>query len=154
MARTLASMTLSRRQLLVRTVSSIGLLGSSNLFATPDDLAAALKSIAGDNEITQGSLTLSLPQIAENGHSVPVSVRVDMDINKEQYVESIAIFASENPNLNVLTFNFTAASGEVFAATRMRLARTQEVVAVAKLSDGSLVSDTRLVNVTIGGCGA
>ncbi len=147
-------MKLSRRQLLANTVSSIGLLGTSNVFATPDDLAAALKAIAGDGEITTGPLTLSLPEIAENGHSVPVSVSVDMDINEQNFVESVAIFAPENPNLTVLTFNFTAASGEAFAATRMRLARTQNVVAVAKLSDGSVISDTQFVSVTIGGCGA
>lgn len=148
------TMTYSRRQILARTLGSIGLIGSSNLIATPDDLAAALQAIAGDSEIEQGALKLTLPAIAENGHSVPVSVSVDMDIDEKRYVESIVILASENPNLTVLSFNFSAASGEVFAATRMRLAKTQDVVAVAKLSDGSVISDTQFVNVTVGGCGA
>lgn len=147
-------MNLSRRQLLASTVSTMGLLGTTKVFARPEDLEAAIKAIAGNSVVTQGALTLNLPEIAENGHSVPVSVNVDIDINEDRYVESIAIFAPENPNLEILTFNFSAASGEVFAATRMRLARTQEVVAIAKLNDGTVISDTQFVNVTIGGCGA
>ena len=74
-------------------------------------------------------------------------------MTEDSYVESVAIFAEDNPNPEVITFNFTPASGEAFASTRMRLARTQNVVAVAKMNDGTLFSDTRNVKVTIGGCG-
>jgi len=96
---------------------------------------------------------LNAPEIAENGNSVPVSVTVDSPMTADSYVESITLFAEENPLPQVITFNFSPASGEAFASTRMRLARTQNVIAVAKLSDGSVVSDTRNVKVTIGGCG-
>jgi len=84
---------------------------------------------------------------------VPVSISVDSPMNEEAYVESVSIFAEGNPLPEVVTFNFSQNSGEAFAATRMRLAQTQNVIAVAKLSDGSVLSDTRNVKVTIGGCG-
>ena len=74
-------------------------------------------------------------------------------MTEDSYVESVAIFADGNPNPEVVTFNFTPASGEAFASTRMRLAKTQNVVAVAKMSDGTVFSDTSNVKVTIGGCG-
>ncbi len=146
-------MNLNRRKLLVRTLGTIGLLGTSKVFATAEDVDAAIKAIAGDAEVTQGALTLNAPEIAENGNSVPISVSVDGEISDDSYVESVTIFADGNPRPEVITFNFTPLSGEAFAATRMRLAKTQNVIAVAKLSDGTVLSDTRNVKVTIGGCG-
>ena len=143
-----------RRKVLIAAISSSGLLGSSRVFATAEEVEAAIKSIVGDAEITQGALTLIIPQIAENGFSVPVSVTVESAMTKDSYVESVTIFAEENPNPEAITFNFTENSGEVFAATRMRLASTQNVVAVAKLNDGTVFTDSRYVEVTIGGCGA
>ena len=113
---------------------------------------AAIKSIVGEKEIGSGSLTLTVPEIAENGNSVPVSVSVDSPMTNDAFVDSVAIFTDRNPNPEVATFRFTSASGEAFATTRMRLVETQNVVAVAKLSDGTFVSDTRYVKVTIGGC--
>jgi len=146
-------MNLNRRRLLVSSLCTIGLLGTSRVFATAEDVDAAIKSIAGDAEVTTGALTLTAPEIAENGNSVPIAVTVDSPMADDAYVESVAIFADANPNPEVITFNFTPNSGEAYAATRMRLAKTQNVIAVAKLSDGSVVTDTRNVKVTIGGCG-
>jgi len=146
-------MNLSRRKMLVHTLGTIGVLGSAKVFATVEEVEAAIKSIAGDSEVTQGALTLNAPEIAENGNSVPVSIIVDSPMTEEAYVESVSIFAEGNPLPEVVTFNFSQNSGEAFAATRMRLAQTQNVIAVAKLSDGSVLSDTRNVKVTIGGCG-
>lgn len=148
-------MNINRRKLLGSTlgVAATALLGTSRVFATAEDVEAAIKSIAGDAEVGSGALTLTAPEIAENGNSVPISVNVDSPMTSDAYVESVAIFADGNPNPEVATFHFTPASGEAFATTRMRLAKTQNVVAVAKLSDGTVVSDTRNVKVTIGGCG-
>ena len=71
----------------------------------------------------------------------------------DDYVESVVILAEGNPLPSVATFNFSPASGEAVASTRMRLAKTQNVVAIAKMSNGAVFSDTREVKVTIGGCG-
>jgi len=147
-------MNLNRRKLLVRSLGVASLFGASQAFAKPEDVAAAIKTLAGDATVgTGGGLSLNAPEIAENGNSVPISVTVDSPMTADSYVESISLFAEGNPLPEVITFNFTPASGEAFASTRMRLARTQNVVAVAKMSDGSVVSDTRNVKVTIGGCG-
>lgn len=146
-------MNLNRRHFLIGSVSVASLVGASSVFAKPEDVEAAIKAIAGDATVGTGGVTLKTPEIAENGNSVPISVSVDSPMTEDSYVESIALFADGNPLPDVITFNFTPASGEAFAATRMRLAKTQNIVAVAKMSDGSVVSDTRNVKVTIGGCG-
>lgn len=146
----------TRRKLLggtlgVATASFFGGIPVAN--ASPEDVAAAVKAIAGDAEVSTGTVTLIAPEIAENGNSVPISVTVASPMTDDSYVESVTIFAEGNPSPEVATFNFTPASGEASASTRMRLAKTQNVVAVAKMSDGSVFSDTSNVKVTIGGCG-
>ena len=72
----------------------------------------------------------------------------------DDYVEAVMIVAEENPNPEVITFHFTPQSGVAYASTRMRLAKTQKVIAVAKTSNGSVFIDTRHIEVVIGGCGA
>ena len=145
-----------RRKLLISTLSSLGLLGTSSVFATVEEVEHAIQSIIGDAEadVKQGVVILNLPEIAENGHSVSLSVSIEDHATEGAHVESIVVFADGNPNPEVVTFNFTKYSGEAFVATRMRLARTQNVIALAKLSNGTLLSDSRFVEVTVGGCGA
>jgi len=149
-------MNLERRKLLGGTVgvATIGLFGGAkSAFATPEDVAAEIKAYAGDAQVGTGTVTLTTPEIAENGNSVPISVSVDSPMTEDNYVESVVVYAEGNPLPQVVTFNFSPASGEASASTRMRLAKTQNVVAVAKMSDGSVFIDTRNVKVTIGGCG-
>jgi len=148
------SMNLNRRQFITTAAGLAAAICGQQAFAKAEDVEAAIKAIAGDAEVgTGGGLKLNTPEIAENGNSVPVSVTVDSPMTEDSYVESVALFADGNPRPEVVSFNFTPASGEAFAATRMRLAKTQNIVAVAKMSDGSIVSETRNVKVTIGGCG-
>ena len=149
-------MNFERRKLLSGTigVATVGLFGgASQTFATPEDVAAEIKTYAGDATVGTGTVTLSAPEIAENGNSVPISISVESPMTDDDYVESVAVYAEGNPLPQVVTFNFSPASGEATASTRMRLAKTQNVVAVAKMSNGSVFSHTRNVKVTIGGCG-
>lgn len=146
-------MNLNRRKMLTTSFGIATLLCGRQVFAKPEDVEAAIKSIAGDIEVGTGAVKLNAPEIAENGNGVPISVTVDSPMTEDAYVESVALFADGNPLPEVVVFNFTPASGEAYASTRMRLAKTQNVVAVAKMSDGSVFSDTRNVKVTIGGCG-
>jgi sulfur-oxidizing protein SoxY len=74
-------------------------------------------------------------------------------MTEESYVESVMIVAEGNPNPEVITFNFSPLSGNADASTRMRLAKTQNVIAVARMNDGTVYTDTKNVKVTIGGCG-
>lgn len=126
---------------------------SGRSFATVEEVQQAIAEFGGGIEATRGALKLTMPEVAENGHSVPLSVMVDSPMTENDYVESIMILAENNPYARIATFHFTPASGVAKVSARMRLAETQNVVAVARLSDGSLLKDTKSIRVVIGGCG-
>ncbi|MEX5729355.1 sulfur-oxidizing protein SoxY [Rhodovulum iodosum] len=112
-------------------------------------LAAAEDRIAeftGGAATGEGGITLTTPEIAENGNTVPIEVDAPGAV-------SIMVLASGNPTPDVCTFNFGPLAGAQRASTRIRLAGTQDVVAVAKMADGSFVQAQNTVKVTIGGCG-
>ncbi|MGQ7791579.1 thiosulfate oxidation carrier protein SoxY [Faunimonas sp. B44] len=121
--------------------------------AAAEDTTKAIEEFSGGNAPQAGRVTLTAPEIAENGNTVPISVSVDGDLDAPDAVESVVIFAEGNPNPGVVTFFFTPLSGSAEASTRMRLAKTQNVIAVAKMRDGSVFMDKKEVKVTIGGCG-
>ncbi|MDA5094542.1 thiosulfate oxidation carrier protein SoxY [Aliiroseovarius sp. KMU-50] len=106
----------------------------------------AIAAFTGGAEIGEGGLTLTAPEIAENGNTVPVSVDAPG-------ASAIIILATGNPTPGVAQFNFGPAAGSQAASTRIRLAGTQDVVAIAKMADGSFVQAKSIVKVTIGGCG-
>jgi len=111
--------------------------------ATVEELTAAF---TGGATPGTGGITLTAPEIAENGNTVPVSVDAPGAV-------SIMLLAMGNPEPAVATFNFGPAAGSQTAATRIRLAKTQDVLALAKMVDGSVVQAQTTVKVTIGGCG-
>ena len=112
-----------------------------------------LKNLVGDAKPIEGKVSLELPEIAENGNTVPLTVSVESPMTSNDYVKAIHVIATENPQPGVATFRFSPLSGKASAATRMRLARTQEVIGLAELSDGRYLLGRRTVKVTIGGCG-
>lgn len=111
--------------------------------ASADDVIA---EFTGGAEVGTEGLTLTAPEIAENGNTVPVAVDAPG-------ATSIIIIATGNPTPAVAIFNFGPLAGAQSASTRIRLAGTQEVVAIAKMADGSFVQASSTVKVTIGGCG-
>ncbi len=113
----------------------------------------ALKKILGDAKPAETGITLEVPEIAENGNTVPFTLSVDSPMTEASHVKALHIFAAGNPQVGVASYNFTPASGKAAVSSRMRLARTQDVVAVAALSDGKFLIGRREVKVTIGGCG-
>jgi sulfur-oxidizing protein SoxY len=113
----------------------------------------ALKKVLGDATPAESGITLEVPEIAENGNTVPFSLAVDSPMTPESYVKTLHIFASGNPQVGVASYTFTPESGKAAISSRMRLARTQDIVAVAELSDGKFLIGRRGVKVTIGGCG-
>ncbi len=122
-------------------------------FASTEDVDKLLMEAGGGAMPEAGKITLTAPEIAENGNTVPISISVDSAMADGDMVESVTIYADGNPNPDVVTFHFTALSGAASASTRMRLAKTQNVVAVAKMADGKTYMDKKEVKVTIGGCG-
>ena len=111
--------------------------------AAADDMIAAF---TGGADVAEGGVTLTAPEIAENGNTVPVSVSAEG-------AEAILLMAAGNPTPDVATFKFGELSGSQSASTRIRLAGTQDVVAVAKMADGTFARASSTVKVTIGGCG-
>jgi sulfur-oxidizing protein SoxY len=150
-------MQVTRRHALGLSAGALALAAiGPGLNAARADEAATEKSLmefTGGKQPATGRITLNAPEIAENGNTVPVTVSVDSEMSESSYVESVVLLAEGNPNPAVATFHFTPMSGEASATTRMRLAGTQNVIAVAKMNDGSVFMDKKLVKVTIGGCG-
>jgi len=112
-------------------------------------MAAAEDKIAeftGGAAVGTGGLTLTTPEIAENGNTVPIEVDAPG-------ATAIMVLAAGNPTPEVATFNFGPLAGAQRASTRIRLSGTQDVIAVAKMQDGSFVQTSNTVKVTIGGCG-
>lgn len=149
-------MNMDRRQFVL--AGSAGLIVASisgmPTFAAEDATAAdRIKEFTGGVEPGSGKVSLTTPEIAENGNTVPISVEVDSAMDGDDMVESIMILADGNPRPEVVTFNFTAMSGVAAAKTRIRLAKTQNVIAIAKMKDGSFDMASNQVKVTIGGCG-
>lgn len=138
-------MILSRREALVLA------LGSVAAAAIPLPALArveeAVAAFTGGAAVTDGAgVTLTAPEIAENGNTVPVSVDAPG-------ASAIMVLAAGNPTPAVATFTFGELAGAHMASTRIRLSKTQDVIAIAKLADGSFVRTSSEVKVTIGGCG-
>ncbi|MEE9314484.1 MAG: thiosulfate oxidation carrier protein SoxY [Rhizobiaceae bacterium] len=113
----------------------------------------AIKAFTGGAAVAEGKVSLSTPEIAENGNTVPVEVSVESAMTADDYVAEVLILADGNPSPGVATFKFTPMSGVAEASTRIRLSKTQNVIAVAKMSNGSFFMQKKSVKVTIGGCG-
>ncbi len=136
-----------------RTVCRIG-LGAATLALAPalpalagtDAVEEAIAAFTGGATPGDGGIELTTPEIAENGNTVPVEVSADG-------AAAILLLAAGNPNPGVATFKFGKLAPNRSAATRIRLAQTQDVIAVAELESGAFTMVKRTVKVTIGGCG-
>lgn len=101
----------------------------------------------------QGKLVLDIPEIAENGNTVPFTLSAESPMTDADYVKAMYIVSTGNPQPGVAKFKFTPESGKAQVSSRMRLGRTQDVILIAELSDGRFLTAKRNVKVTIGGCG-
>jgi sulfur-oxidizing protein SoxY len=145
---------LTRRQAFALAAGAAAAIGG---FQTPafaaNDSEELIKKFTGGKAPAAGKVKLDVPEIAENGNTVPMTVTVESPMTDESHVTSVLILADGNPRAGVATFHFTPAGGVCEANTRIRLASTQNVVAVAKMNDGSFFMEKKQVKVTIGGCG-
>jgi sulfur-oxidizing protein SoxY len=122
-------------------------------FADGAAVASKIKELTGSKSIGEGSIELDLPEIAENGNAVKVAFSIDSPMTSDNYVKTVHVMADGNPTPDVASFNFTPAMGACSASTRMRLAKTQNIIVLAEMSDGSFKQAQSIVKVTIGGCG-
>ena len=120
--------------------------------ATPDSMVAAMKAVMGDRDARKGRVKLELPPLIENGNSVSMNVAVDSPMTSEDYVKSIHVFNEKNPQPNVISVHIGPRAGRATIATRIRLADSQRVIAVAEMSDGTFWSAEMDVIVTLAAC--
>ncbi|HRY05831.1 MAG TPA: thiosulfate oxidation carrier protein SoxY [Hyphomicrobiaceae bacterium] len=130
-----------------------GRIGNASAEDKPPTFDEVYKKILGDKKPEEGKVNIELPEIAENGNTVPYSVMVESPMTDADFVKAIHVLAPGNPGPTIATFHFTPLSGTAKVSSRMRLAKTQDIVAVAELSNGSMLVGKRTVKVTIGGCG-
>ena len=128
-------------------------LGRARSWPPPRKRRNEIAKFTGGKTAEKGKISIELPEIAENGNTVPLSVSVDAPMTADNYVSEVLVVAEGNPNPGVATFHFSPMSGKAEASTRIRLATTQNIVVVAKTSKGEFFTGQKLVKVTIGGCG-
>ncbi len=120
--------------------------------ATPDTMQAAITGVFGNAEIGKGRVTLDIPPLVENGNTVPLTVSVESPMTATDFVKAIHIFNEKNPQPNVIGIHLGPRAGKARISTRIRLADSQKVVAIAQMSDGSVWSDQVDVIVTLAAC--
>jgi sulfur-oxidizing protein SoxY len=120
--------------------------------ATPATMAAAIRSVVGGEPVRTGKVKLDIPPLVENGNSVPMMVSVASPMAPEDHVKSIHVFNEKNPQPNIGNFYLSPQAGRAQASTRIRLADSQKVVAIAKLSDGTFWSASVDIVVTLAAC--
>jgi sulfur-oxidizing protein SoxY len=120
--------------------------------ATPATMAAAIRNVVGEAAVRPGKVKLDVPPLVENGNTVPMTVSVASAMTSDDHVKSIHVFNEKNPQPNIGNFYLGPNCGRAQVSTRIRLADSQKIVAIAKLSDGSFWSATADVVVTLAAC--
>lgn len=145
----------SRRELLTGTAAFAGgllLISVRPSSATPASMQTAIRNVLGDVEIGKGKVSLDIPSLVENGNAVPMTVAVESPLTATNYVKAIHVFNEKNPQPNVISIHLGPRAGKASVSTRIRLADSQRVVAIAQMSDGSVWSDEVNVIVTLAAC--
>lgn len=143
----------SRRLLLAGL--GAGMLSSALPFSAlgaPEDADAAIRELFGDRTLNEGRVTVKLPPIAENGNSVPITVSVDSPMSEADHVTRVALISPRNPIAEMAMFHLGPRAGKAEISTRIRMAGTQRVRAVAEMSDGTLWIGSASTVVTLAAC--
>jgi sulfur-oxidizing protein SoxY len=145
---------LTRRAVLAGAAGALGAMPIivRRAEATPQTMKAAINEVIGEAPVRKGRVMLDIPPLVENGNTIATSVAVDSPMTASDYVKAIHIFNEKNPQPNVISVHLGPRAGRAAFSTRIRLADSQNVVAIAEMSDGSLWSDTVEVIVTIAAC--
>ncbi|MDB5918229.1 MAG: SoxY-related arm protein [Massilia sp.] len=120
--------------------------------ATSDEMTAAIKAFTGGAAPAQGGITLEVASLVDNGNTVPITVRVASPMTATDHVAAIAVFNERNPETNVAVFILGARAGKAEVSTRIRMATSQKLVAVARMSDGSFRMHSADVVVALAAC--
>jgi sulfur-oxidizing protein SoxY len=142
----------TRRKLLAAGASLGAIVMVRPVSAAPDELAAAIAAYTGGAKVNSGRVDFDIAKLVDNGNTVPVTVTVDSPMLAANHVSAIAIFNERNPQRDVARFTLGPRAGKASVSTRIRLATSQKLVAIAKLSDGTYWSQTVDVVVTLASC--
>ncbi len=121
--------------------------------ATPTDVMTAIGKTLGGKSPKEGRIDITLPEIAENGGVVPLKVAVESPMSDADHVKRVHVYADGNPLPDVATYHFGPHNGKAEFSLRLRLAKSQKIVCVAEMSDGTAFMAAREIKVTLGGCG-
>ena len=127
-------------------------LGSERAAATPASMRAAIRKVVGEAPLNRGKIKIDVPALIENGNAVPFTVSCESPMTESDHVKAIHVFTEKNPQPNVISVQLGPRAGRASMSTRIRLADTQKIVAVAQMSDGSFWSDDVEVVVTLAAC--
>ena len=142
----------SRREFLRAAAGLAVLVSVRPVEATPDTMQAAIRTVVGTSAVTKGRVKLELPPLSENGNTVPMTVSLESAMTPTDHVRAIHVFTEKNPQPEVASFRLGPRAGRARVSTRIRLADTQSVTAIAELSDGSFWSAEAAVVVTLAAC--
>jgi sulfur-oxidizing protein SoxY len=149
-------MGLTRREILM--AGGVGSAALASIFFSPrsaraqDDVAEFVKRQTGRTATVSDRLHLIMPAVFPTGYTVPMDLKVDSPMTEDDHVKRINVFAPENPLIDVASFNFVPQRSVARVSTRIRLAKPQFVVAVADMSDGTLLMAKTYVDVATNGC--
>jgi sulfur-oxidizing protein SoxY len=131
-------------------ISSV--LPSSRAGATPQAMQEAIRAIVGEAVPRRGRITLDVPPLVENGNVVPLTVSVDSPMTETDYVKAVHVVNEKNPQPNMFSARLGPRAGRARLSTRIKLADSQRIVALAEMSDGSFWTETADVVVTLAAC--
>jgi sulfur-oxidizing protein SoxY len=148
----------SRRRFLIDTTALAGAAGIGLAFATapasatPASMRVAIRRVIGEAPVNKGRVKIDLPPLIENGNAVALTLTCESPMTADNHVKAIHVFTEKNPQPNVISIRLGPRAGRATVSTRMRLADSQKVVAIAQMSDGSFWSDELDVVVTLAAC--
>ncbi len=147
----------TRRQFLgfagsAAVVGAVPLVTLRPAAATPASMTSAIRAVVGEAVVRTGKVKLDVPPLVENGNTVPMTVSVTSPMTAADHVVSIHVFNEKNPQPNIGNFYLGPHAGRAQVSTRIRLADSQKIVAIARMSDGSFWSATTDVVVTLAAC--
>ena len=143
---------MSSRRAFVAGAAAITVLPFAPALATPDAMAAAIKEVTGDASIRESRVKLDLPPLVENGNAVPLTVSVESPMTEADHVKAIHVFNEKNPQPHVFDIRLGPSNGKAQVSTRIKLAASQKVVAIAETSSGEFFSASADVIVTLAAC--
>lgn len=143
---------MKRRDLIAAAAGLAGAVWVRTATANADELAAMIAAFAAGAPVREGRVEFEIAPLVENGNTVPVMVSVQSAMTEADHVKAIAIFNQSNPQRDVANFFLGPRAGRATVSTRIRLATSQQLVAVAKMSDGSCWTKTVEVLVTLAAC--